>query len=243
MSRYGLPDYGMYAALENMGNLVDYGELAARLKSISTFNREGNVVFWDDFESTPLKWAVFFEGGTGTVGLTDEAALSGGQCVKATCYPTINRRAGIIRYFLLVSEGLIGAEFAFSTEETTQYIYFHLSYDTGIYIYNATFRLSVGAETLEIIDENLGWVTIATGVELMLDKQLFHHVKIVVDLKEKKYKRLILDRDEFNVEQYDMSIYWYSDGKAIRAKIYNNALENVAKTFYIDNFILTQNEP
>ena len=56
MSKYGLPDYGMYAALENMGNLVDYGELATRLGSIVSFNREGNVIFWDDFEKTPIKW-------------------------------------------------------------------------------------------------------------------------------------------------------------------------------------------
>lgn len=243
MVRSGVPDYGMYAALENMGNLVDYGELAARLGSIVAFNREGNMVFWDDFEKTPLKWDIFFEGGVGSVGLTDESALSGGQSVKVTGYPSINRRAGIRRYFLLLSEGLLGAEFAFATEETTQYIYFHNSYDDGEYIYNSIIRIDVLAQTLELIDENLGWVTVATGIELLLNKQLFHIVKVVVNNETKKYVRVTIDREEINISKYNLSIYFYTEGKAVRIKIYNSANEAAAKTIYIDNFILTQNEP
>ena len=140
MTKSGLPDYGMYAALENMGRLVDYGELAARLGSIVTFNREGNIVFWDDFENTPLKWDEYFTGAGYAINYTRETALSGGQCVKATTQNVQHRNAGLNRYFLSISEGRVGAEFAFSTDDEAVRVYFHIVYDNGVSNYGAYAR-------------------------------------------------------------------------------------------------------
>ncbi len=194
MSRYGLPDYGMYAALENMGNLVDYGELAARLGSIVTFNREGNIVFWDDFEKTPLKWDEIATGGTGSVNYSSETALSGGQCVKAVTGGTIYSKAGIGRRFLETSIGQMGMEFAFAFESLDNTIYMVLTHDDGSSRKSLTVRLVCSSDILEVSIPGMGYITVLTDLGLYPDKHLFHHLKIAVNIETEKCVRVVFDR-------------------------------------------------
>jgi len=243
MARYGLPDYGMYAALENMGNLVDYGELAARLGSIVTFNREGNMIFWDNFESTPLKWITWGAGPNFTVGYTSEVAFFGGQCVKLVTSSQNNGGAGIIRYLLLQQDTKIGVEIAFAPENNEQTFYILLAHDTGSYSKQAWIRFNCDTQTLALQDENVNWIEIATGLNFRMNKNTFHILKLVIDLKAGKYERILFDREEYNISEYGMRTWNSGYSKAFYTRINNVTNTTEAKTLYLDNFILTQNEP
>jgi len=243
MSRYGLPDYGMYAALENMGNLVDYGELAARLGSIATFNREGNIVFWDDFEHTPLKWTTDTSNPNSTVGLSDKEVLSGGQCVELVTGIHLGYETGIERTFPCFTTGKQGMEIGFSNELKEYRFYVEVFIREVTHYYRVRVRINFGLGKIELWADDSQWHEIATGIELTDTKNLFHYFKVVVDTGERRYTRIMLDRNEYNVEEYNMLKYVGATGESFEIKYYiRNYISTVCK-MYLDNFILTQNEP
>ena len=78
---HGHPDYGGAAPLATVYTLQDLAELAARLGSIDVFDRRGNVLLLDDFESGIKKWLF---GGTGSysAGWICDRAEHGGFCLS-----------------------------------------------------------------------------------------------------------------------------------------------------------------
>lgn len=243
MSRYGLPDYGMYAALENMGNLVDYGELAARLGSIVAFNREGNIIFWDDFEKTPMKWTVDKGIGSETVGYNADTALSGGQCVMLKTVANVNSIARIIRNFPFYHTGRVGFEFAFNHEEKEAVLYFDIYHITDDRQYEARIRIDIEAQEMAYRASDGNYTVFAENVQVTKQQHLFHHFKVVIDTKKGEYIRVMFDRWEWNLE--DIGLYNWAmvadEYIVLTISLLNTG--SLAQTVYIDNVILTQNEP
>jgi len=233
----------MYAALENMGNLVDYGELAARLGSVVTFNREGNIVFWDNFENTPLKWDILKTIGTETAKYAKESSLSGGQSVKMSTVADISSDVTIERYFPIFCEKKQGIEAAIKGSETPAVIYFLFWMVYKGLNYYFRIKIDSNANVLQYYDNNPYWVTFEDNLGLAQADYLFHHFKLVIDLETKRYVRFIMDRREYTI---DDGVYTWSAGNEndyFRASI---MLKNVSASvcdIYVDNFVLTQNEP
>jgi len=243
MSRYGLPDYGMYAALENMGNLVDHGELAARLGSPVTFNREGNLVYWDDFEFTPLKWSAILDGLGSSVALSSDTALSGGQSVKIQTGNGYLNRAGVKKYFTPILSGNIGMEMAFCVTSTGADASFKMIFDTGDMKYVNNITIDFTENELKYYDKDEGYVVFASGIQLANYAHLFHHLKTVIDVENKKPLRFLLDREEYSLNEFTMASYGGANAKYLEADITVTTLDETSKIMYLDNFILTQNEP
>ena len=243
MSRYGLPDYGMYAALENMGNLVDYGELAARLGSIVSFNREGNIIFWDDFEKTPIKWCCGCSGPPAFAGLSNEEVLSGGQSAKLLTDEIISTSATISRTFPRFASGKQGTEIAFSNQSSDYYLYITIYLKRTTYWYNPQLKIDFGADKIELYASDGQWHDIVTDLELASEENLFHYLKIVIDSENATYTRFMIDRQEINLEEYGLpkQIFPTIESFEVHYKIQN--YEYADCKLYLDNFILTQNEP
>ena len=243
MAKYGLPDYGMYAALENMGNLVDYGELAARLGSIVTFNREGNIVFWDDFEGTPLKWAVEKEVGTETVGFSTFQVSSGGQALKIATVADATSSAGIRRFFPLFSTKKQGMEVSIRGSTTPSHLkliyYTILNEKAHIYVV----KIDSDNEILQYYDEDADWITLDDNFGLKQAAYLFHHFKLVIDVERGYYVRLIIDRTEYSLNDIPAKIMNMYEPDYFYVKIVSENVTANMVNIYLDNFILTQNEP
>ena len=243
MSRYGLPDYGMYAALENMGNLVDYGELAVRLGSIASFNREGSVIFWDDFEKTPIKWVSDTQGAGTIVVLTDETALSGGQCVKMATAAAANALGRIHKAFPLYHVGKMGFEFVFNHEEKEADLEMSIVHLAGGDQYSAKIKLNLDTKVLTYIDEDSNWIVIASSVEIPKQTHLFQHFKVVIDTEKHEYVRVMLNREEYNIENNIIPSFSIGGDEYINFQISLINTDVLAQLIYIDNVIITRNEP
>jgi|LGOV01.1.fsa_nt_gb hypothetical protein len=243
MSKYGLPDYGMYAALENMGNLVDYGELATRLGSIVSFNREGNVIFWDDFEKTPIKW-LNLTGGTGSyVALTNERALSGGQSVKIQAGPTAGFYAKIYRGFPFFATGRQGVELAFHPLSGGGYLYIQTDIYHKTFCYRPIVRLDLGFDDVHIWGDDDQWHQIESDIEYCGEGNLFHYFKLVLDTEKETYVRLMMDRFEYNIEEYRLPTVAFGGSPQYMIYLTIETKTTDYSKVCIDNFILTQNEP
>lgn len=243
MTRSGLPDYGMYAALENMGNLVDYGELAARLRSLISFNREGNVIFWDDFESTPLKWTRDKGMGTETVDYSPETALSGGQSIKIETVANINSLARVHRDFPFFHTGKLGFEFAFNHDTTKANLDFDIYHLLDNHQYEARIRLNLEDSELFYRASDGNYVSFASDVSIAKHTHLFHHFKVVIDTGKNEYVRCIMDRAEWNLQGIGLYNWPVVSADYIHLMISLTNINSIIQRVYIDNVILTQNEP
>lgn len=240
---HGQPDYGMYQIAKTIYRLADMGELATRLGSIVTFDRRGDVVWLDDFESNINKWRIFGTGTGYSALLSSEAARSGGLSAKLVTGITASGHIYIARYLPYPVEGNVGSEFSFVNNTDLQYIILAFDCYSGLENKEGAVRYRCSDEALDIYLPTVGFTEIATGIELVAATYFFHTLKLVVDLSTNKYVRLLLDSTS-----YDLSAYSISTAPSVIEPMWifeitarNRVIGNEA--FYIDDVIITQNEP
>lgn len=222
---------------------IGASELAARLGSINTFERRGNVVFMDDFESSTLKWLVGGSGTGHTELRTNSSSCSKNHSMKLTTGNAATNAAYIQHIHYLPPLKRIGVEIAmaFDVAAPGQIWNETIIYDGSDYIHPiALFYPTSGS--LKILDENNTAQTIAI-VSTKRNSILYNHFKVVYDINTKKYCRMFFNGIEYDISDY--GIYSNSDVAAAHMYIqiiaYNASSGN--HSAYIDNVILTQNEP
>lgn len=226
-------------------NYVGGGELAARLGSIKHYEKRGEVVFMDDFEGSTFKW---IEGGTGTgnsVARSNDIARSGDFSIKMIAGDAVDNYSDIRIQLMLPTQSRLGFEFSFLMKTDIKYIEARLFLYTGTVRQTAYVRYDPQNNKLQYQDNALAWQDIATDVDVYEGSNvLFNTMKLVIDYDAIEYLRLF-----FNNTEYDLSdIAMYSTGSSIQyhlmwgIKVYNN--KNGSNPYiYVDDFILTQNEP
>lgn len=255
-----LPDY---AALKPVGTVpvgpvytsTDIAELAARLGSIDTFDRRGNVIWLDDFESSLAGMICYAYASLpaytdGEIVISNETARNGAFSCKLTTPDGVGESASIAEVLPNPVLSKIGFEASFTIDEGEEADYIKFTIDhydgTGRYLafvkyYVATgdLKLNTGPAIVPEVE-----TVIVSGLNLYALKQLFHTIKLVIDTATHKYVRVILDETT-----YDISAYSLPSGPAagLAPQTDFEVLSKTAVAAHISNFvddvILTQNEP
>ena len=240
---HGQPDYGMYQLARTIYRLTDMGELAARLGSIDTFDRRGDVIWLDDFEDGITKWYNGTPDGGYVVTSSSEHSRNGLKSAKAT-FPagaTVNQTLEHWQPYPVLSK--IGFEVSFTIHADLDFIeIYNRAYDGTNYL-QGIIRYNVQTLTLEYQDSAGVMQTLDTAVYLYPKDYLFHTAKLVMDFANGLYSRLIL-----NETSYDLSAYALRQvGSGINKHLYTflnmKNFNDAAVAIYIDDAILTQNEP
>lgn len=227
------------------GNIVSLGnaELAARLGSINTFDRRGNIIWMDDFESGVLHWSEQGDGEGKAAVLTTLKALTGGQCCKVTSGSTDIRRGQIRRWLVYPIRKKIGFELSATQPANLASMQIKLTVYDGVHAHVAKIRYFVATTTLEYGTGDVAYTPFATIGELVQNDDVFLRWKLVADFEAEKFVRLIL-----NEKEYDMSIYPYYKVEIdtrphlrLDYAIWADSAVNISS--YVDDAILTQNEP
>lgn len=253
----GLPDYSTAAPVGQVpvgaGRVYsssDTGELAARLGSPVTFDRRGNVVWFDSFENGFNKWRIP-PGSSGTVALSDARAYFGARSCKFTTAAVAGSYTAMTSYIHLPSLSKIGSAFILTPPD-------HGGVPNPDYELEFSIGFSDRAFSLRYLsyspDNNRyqlalyttgGWTnayTITGDGLFNLFSYLFHTVKLVFDLATNKYERLIIDNMEYDISNYEAGVV-----PAAAPILYNTLLirpvQAIAFTSYLDTAIVTQNEP
>lgn len=240
---HGLPDYGPNTPKSTTYGLADLAELAARLGSIVTFDRRGDVVWLDDFEDNLAKWELGF--GTGTAVLSAATARNGGKSAKLTTPAVTDLGATITKRLPFPALSKIGSEISVAQDDSnilflSGAIFFLLG--DGTFKYGQWEYLPL-TTTLNIFDHTAGTVSLSTSVQFADSIYLFHTFKLVVDLVTGKYVRLIMDETEWDLSAYTL-IGDDADGDAWMYSDFRVATKAaVAASCYVDDAIVTQNEP
>ena len=239
----GQADYGMYASKSVAASLSDMGELAVRLGSPDTFDRRGDVVILDDFESPVLKWTLVLPNNS-TIILDSTSVKIGAQAIKITS----DAVAGILPYmskrFHTLGSDRIGSEISFSTPLTTYVFYFTIVKYDGTNVTWGEIRIDFSAGKLITRDNVSGFVDVATGLSFYSLAQEFFPVKLVVDFSAGKYARVLVGDSEYDLSSYTLMSAADAALPHQRSEIgIVNDGTGTAASIWLDVFILTQNEP
>ncbi len=182
--------------------MADMGELAVRLGSPVTFDRRGDVFWFTDFRSG-LTGIEFTANGSGydlyplahpvksfglSLGL--QPGVAAGNYIK-------------VRRFLAVpSLSAIGNEFSFvaSIIMSTSACYVTYYNGTNRYVFGALYNHGDGG--IYLWDNLAGWVLIDTPGKLYTYQNPWSTLKVVCDLDELKYVRVL-----YNNKKYDCKAY------------------------------------
>ena len=235
--------YGLSAPKRTVYALQDMAELAARLGSIVTFDRRGDVILIDDFEPALLKWAGNGNPVNWSVALDTDYARNGKQCVKLTTASGVDSWVSIEKYLTYPVRSRIGFEISFTISDDIGYHRLRILLAEGNKEYIACARFVFNDQILQILDENNNWVTVTTDVYTAARSGQFHTMKLVADFTTHYYTRLIFLDRTIDLSAYPLHSYPIAPERELRAELLITSDISGSAITYADDAIITQNEP
>jgi len=238
-----LPDGTTKYKMVTLFGQIDSGELAARLNSISNFDRRGNVILLDDFEAAILKWENNGAGTGNVQAVSTGAAKNGSQSCILTAGEGAGGQAYIYKYLGVPVSGKLGAEFSFTIDADTKDISIDFRWLDGAKFYRALIQYITADDKFQYVNSDGNPVDLLTSIPLRESIRTFNTLKIVIDTDPLEFVRFMI-----NNQTVDMSgLGLYPDTDTTAASIYLGITHTSAhasvKSIYIDNIIITQNEP
>lgn len=240
---HGTPDWGLLGPKTTVFGLDDLGEHAARLGSPHFFDRRGDTVFLTDFsEGMSFFWPVAW-GGAGTTGFSTGNSRTGAYAVRLTPGATAGDYAEL--QFMLAPSvlGPIGLEFTFGSAEVGCYWEGWLHWNDGVDWAEARIRVSMSTGELEYYIGAARWVHIATVGTMRAWASAMHTLKMVVDINREEYVRVLLNDQVYPLPGVPIPPVGGVLAPHIRGHIRCTRLGAIMDDGYVDNVIITQNEP
>lgn len=239
----GQADDGQYAVKEVAASISDMGELAARLGSIVTYDKRGDVVDFDNFEEPVFKWETAY-GNTGDYTRLDSTQVkSGSQAIKLHTLSQAGSQAKITKAIFPLASLSIGLEVSLTRPNPNTYFDALIKQNDGDNAQYAKVRYDSLTGTIYILDSTNAYKEIDTGIKLYPETFTFHTIKLVADFATGYYKRLLLDNLEYDIS--DEALYSEADGDEAYVWFEIGTEDKAADggDCYIDNIIWTQAEP
>jgi len=239
----GQPDYGLYTDTPVASGISDPGEAAARLGSINVYDRRGWTVWFDDFESPSLKWVGARTAPGAFPVLSTGQAFSGIQSVHLNAPAGVASASSIARRFPLIRRGKVGFEiWVQGTTVTPGYLELRADIHDGVTPYWAAWRYYSAGRDLYIVTPD-GEELIDNLAYMISSRFYFLPVKLVVDMDTDLYTRLVVGEREHDISAYGQNVMAPGTNKFIEVTISIAPNAVFDQKMYLDNFILTQNEP
>lgn len=240
---HGTPDWGLTAGTITTYQLGDLAEHAARLGSIVTHDRRGEIMFVESFAAGLNRWDTAYSGTGGTVDLTVASTRTGLYAARLVGGSDGSRRGEISRYLPYPALSIMGAEFSVRLVSGIDQLDLLYLVDDGSDNVWCQLRLDVAAAKLQYLSAAPAYVDIATGFSLAKVDPLFHTIKLVMDAENRNYHRAIVNEVEYDLADIGAYIAATAGSRAQRVIIRLTGTSGVNGVVYVDDVILTQNEP
>jgi len=240
---HGLPDFGATSGKQTTYQLNDMAELAARLGSIVTFDRLGDVLLLEDFERGRETYRTAWAGTGGGGYRSLSYALSGAYSYKMVAGSDGQHFARLYFNVALPVLSRVGFEFAKTYHTAGCDLHIIIDVYTGAMFYeyelwyeNATGKWYYLNPADSLVET--GWVK---GLSTVAG--LFDRVKLVVNSECGKYQRLTINGE--GVDLSDLSCHSYASavGGSLLLEVRYVGKLGSNNYCWIDNVIVTQNEP
>jgi len=241
---HGHADYGVGSPIQTVHTSTDIAELAARLGSPDTFDRRGNVLWYDDFEGGVEKWTYVTDGVGGGLEWSAESSKTGRFSAKLKTPPN-DASYGQMRCRIAYPQtSRVGLEIAFSIPDglALTYVWLTLHIRTSAWLHSAQLKYDVPTDTLAWREGAL-WTDLSPVVKLARAAELFHVIKVVADMEKKEYVRAVLDNNEWDLTGETTAGHASPDAAEIRGYVQIRPSTDDEMYILVDNAIITHNEP
>lgn len=218
-------------------------EQASRIGGVMSYDQRGDLLWQDDAESPTVRYGT---GGTGSVARSNDTARCGSFCYKLVTGATANDDIYMNWYLTDFHDNTkIGVECSFASASVKMYIDFIFWYfDSSGNQYTPAVRFDTAAKTASVLIPGGAWQTIGTSIGYYNSVYNWATMKLVFDISTMKYVRALVFGEELDASAY--SIYKpnaFAFSRSLWPLVSVTTTENVAKTVYADNIIVTENEP
>jgi len=237
---HGYDDYGVSKAARTVHATPDLAEESVRLGAISSVDRRGNVIQYDDFEPATLKWDLTSLG-TRTY-KSDDQARSGDYSLFLTTLPIegSTESGHILLAYPMASR--FGAEMWFLWEGLDIIIRVVMTIRDITGEYEGSMRYNTATDTLQYYASGGPWTTLET-FPFPLMTLTFWPMKIVCDAINHQYVRCLFADREYDLTTLPLDLVGAAGSSYVDASVSVETLVDDSPHMYIDDFIFTQNEP
>jgi hypothetical protein len=238
-SRFLKDKVDVWGKEETMG----LAEHAARLSPL-VFDRRGDIVFFDDYESPTKKWVDYKDAG-GVIARSIDYSTNGDFSIKATTNNSVGDDAGIEYIHTDYHDGLIGVQISVYTNWSPTILNLTLAYYDGTLEHHAQLRYYLSGYLTKIVDDAGAEQNISSTVKYYtsVTNPNFATLKLVIDTNSGDYVRALVMREEFDLSAYTIQTSASADPPHIRVRAFMTAANALAEVGYLDGFVITENEP
>lgn len=240
---HGGPDYGITRSRDVVYPVVDLSEHAIRLGAPVSFDRRGEVIFWDDFREGAAGWALVASGAGAASKVALDYAAARGYSLELTSGTDLSRYAKAEHQWGFHVLTKLGIEFKFSLYADVESLQVLLYVYDGTNLHHFEIMIYPGTGVAQYVDTVAAYQNFLAGLTFTKGKGYFHWLKLVVDLDTDLYTRFILDGVTTVMASYAGHVV--ASGLEPRALLRVRCDSAAAETgtVHLDEVIVTQNEP
>ena len=239
---HGTPDWSGKILQSTFAIAEDLAELAARLGSLSTWDRRGKVLWGDDFNRGKEAWNTYAYGTGASVAVSTSYPKLPPFCCKLTGGTTATGVVGIRNYFGLIAVGKLGLEC--SVAFLTAFDYFRLLLEVydGANWHGSGLQISDTDDTLSYRDENGIYQELASLADLVATTGRYHSLKLVVDFTNDLGVRAKLNGTGYDLSSYALPSVADVTEPYLEAHLFLKPRSGQNDVCHVDGVILTQDE-
>jgi len=232
-------------SVDAWGRMLSVGnaELAVRLGSPVIDEQRGRVQYIDTFEEGTVRWQLGVGGTDGSAAITPLYARSGGYAVMLRASSDLLRTADMANYSIVLPNARTGFAYSFSLDggcdEHTLEV---LRYD-GVNKHDIRLKFDDVVDQMQILNDVPAWVNVLATDLGTRNLWHFHSLKLVVDLVNHNYLRLILDNVETDLSMHAYAAAADARGSEMTVRITQKSMAAANDIAVVDNVIITTAEP
>lgn len=218
-------------------------ELAARLGSPVLYHQTGRVVFLEDFSHGLQRWSKTELGTGAAVEISPVAAESGGYSCKLTAGSTSQYLAQILAYTGILATGRIGLAMSYAVDADFDNISIIFGIYDGTYWTKAGVKLDEVNDQILVLTGETTYTQIGTWSGLALGAKTFNHLKFTIDLSTRYYDVVYENQRQVDASARQCYQVAFATSPSVYIQIQNVGESGDNDVVYVDNIILTTNEP
>jgi len=237
------PDFQKYLPGSVRFSLQDFGELAARLDSISTYDRRGEVLWYDKFSYGMAAWGLTASGSGSVIRIDTSNIYRWPHVCKILSGIVLNDLSAIVKYLSPVSTGRYGIEFVLDIESAVTDFEVYLNLWDKTYLYQARFRFLDSGDLMQLRNASGVYETVVSLRPWVSGWYIYNPIKFVIDMNLEKYVRLLIGSTAYNVSAITLNKQASTDPTNAFIQLSTRSASGTNAHVRIAHVILTANEP